>query len=718
MSKHFQYFLLSLLIIGIILPGCGSRNISDSDSDSDEKYILIKDYEPQPFTNDQLKNFMNQSDSFVPSIVVRSSGSTGNISSTSSSDRICSLLEMALAKSSGFDVRDRSIFESAVLSHQRVSISNKADSVYLKLYEATGVDLLMEVTNYSLNDEYPVTGYYDKKGKFREFDTINEGTEKDPRMVHPRYIFRGMSLTIKVIILKDNLVGGSYSYYYVPCAESKGGAVITQMYPLRYWVPYESSRDLEAVLDDERGARYMERNQRLDRAMENFISEEVIPGIVNDMKKGDKKADYLTEEMEYRSYSSNNHNGRYSLSSLLESYEIQEILDRYQKAVSSKNKRLADNIESDLWEIEREVDNNPVIPKSVKKEFAQYIEAEEDEIKESAMYNSNSEKKGKRSFIKNTSTTNKRVEEKSSRYSNDKIKQNGIKESLSDDEYTLESLLKVYEVQIKLDNYKEAISNKDKKRASAIEDELWKIEKLVEDNNRIPESVREDFCEYIESAEDDIERNSKKSSKKAKNQQVETIVNTDVTPVNSFGKISSAIEKMIEVKLDEKIAAQKAKVMTNNSSEVIKLQSELSQLKNDYDKWYYLDYDAINEINQFVSTTTFAAGIECPSTESNHVSFYLPMMKEVTDADEVIYLFLDGKCIGVGTNRKGFFVDIDNSDNSSTFRQLSIYGAIPLRNGSIEKKQLFESLIRFDLRHLFIFEREMSKVQLKKLKLQ
>ena len=83
-------------------------------------------------------------------------------------------------------------------------------------------------------------------------------------------------------------------------------------------------------------------------------------------------------------------------------------------------------------------------------------------------------------------------------------------------ENTLESLLRYYRIQEKLKQFWECHYRKDKKQAEAIEDELWEIEKIVKNNNSIPESVRREFRDYIEDEEDRLEEEANKARKEAK----------------------------------------------------------------------------------------------------------------------------------------------------------------------------------------------------------
>lgn len=77
-----------------------------------------------------------------------------------------------------------------------------------------------------------------------------------------------------------------------------------------------------------------------------------------------------------------------------------------------------------------------------------------------------------------------------------------------------ESLLLYYGIKEKLDDYRKALYAKNEDLAEEIEDELWEIEKMVKSDSSIPESVRKDFVKYIESTEDDIEKDAKRNRRR------------------------------------------------------------------------------------------------------------------------------------------------------------------------------------------------------------
>ncbi len=73
-----------------------------------------------------------------------------------------------------------------------------------------------------------------------------------------------------------------------------------------------------------------------------------------------------------------------TLESLLRYYRIQEKLKQFWECHYRKDKKQAEAIEDELWEIEKTVSNNNSIPESVRREFRDYIEDEEDRLEEDA----------------------------------------------------------------------------------------------------------------------------------------------------------------------------------------------------------------------------------------------------------------------------------------------------------------------------------------------
>ena len=70
---------------------------------------------------------------------------------------------------------------------------------------------------------------------------------------------------------------------------------------------------------------------------------------------------------------------------------------------------------------------------------------------------------------------------------------------------TLDGLCRKHGVYGLLSRYETAIRNDNGKAAKNIEDQLWAIEKMIKNDGSIPKYLREQFVDYIEDKEDEIE---------------------------------------------------------------------------------------------------------------------------------------------------------------------------------------------------------------------
>ncbi|MDL2305479.1 hypothetical protein LJC72_09110 [Bacteroides sp. OttesenSCG-928-D19] len=270
MKRQINRLVVLVVVISILFPcvslaqGIGTIKVTESSRSEN-------------FTNDQLRNLLKQID--YPSVVVRNLyTSSSDVSSNANSAQICSILEMGLAKN-GLDVRDRSLFDNVL---KATSANNTHQVDYQKLYEQTQVDLLMEISSYSINDYYQVDRYW-TGNRSRFFPKTQKIVNGKKVKYNPTYILRGMSISVKVIILKDNLIGGTYFYTYVPCSESDGGGVITRLKPLRY-IPPRGGRDIEAMVNEDNSSLLQSKSEKLEYIMESFIINTVVPQMMADMK--------------------------------------------------------------------------------------------------------------------------------------------------------------------------------------------------------------------------------------------------------------------------------------------------------------------------------------------------------------------------------------------------------------------------------------------------
>ena len=128
--------------------------------------------------------------------------------------------------------------------------------------EKTQTDLLLEITDYTIDDYYEVKTYKvgDRQTPFKSYSIPDDSDPKGKRTitVNPSYEFRGMSIEVKIIVLKDNIIGGTYRYFYVPCSEEDGGCEIIsfggynmrtrQFIPLKYRYGRNQPQDIDDIM--------------------------------------------------------------------------------------------------------------------------------------------------------------------------------------------------------------------------------------------------------------------------------------------------------------------------------------------------------------------------------------------------------------------------------------------------------------------------------------
>ncbi|GHT03862.1 hypothetical protein AGMMS49525_09590 [Bacteroidia bacterium] len=250
-------------------------------------FIKINPERTDNYTNPTLKKFFQGNEGaavIVRDLEGRTSEKVQNasLSQTSGTARICQLLEQGLLKN-GFNVRDRQLFEA---------VADKTDKNldYAELHKKTEVDAIFEVTSFNW-DKYEVNNYYE------------DGVQKsfDPKFNERVYDLYGFSIEIKVIMLQNNIVGGTYKYFYTPCDSDLGGCLLTKIEDNSItYIPLETSKPevlgnasssfLGKIKGEDKkkqeyvATRTQSNEEKFEKAVSKFITDTVIPGIVSDIK--------------------------------------------------------------------------------------------------------------------------------------------------------------------------------------------------------------------------------------------------------------------------------------------------------------------------------------------------------------------------------------------------------------------------------------------------
>jgi hypothetical protein len=245
-------------------------------------FIKITPEETVNYTNPSLRKFMQENEGAA--VIVRDlagQSSYASLTQATGTARICQLMEQGLLKNN-FNVRDRQLFEA---------VAEKTDKNvdYAELHNKTGVDIIFEITSFNW-DRYEVNHYYQDRAQ-KPFDPKNNA------VVYDLY---GFSIEVKIIMLQNNVVGGTYKYYYTPCDETLGGCLITKLgrtsityIPLESATPEVLGDNLGKKKKDEKkddkkeenvAARVESRYEKFEKTVVKLITNTIIPRIVADIR--------------------------------------------------------------------------------------------------------------------------------------------------------------------------------------------------------------------------------------------------------------------------------------------------------------------------------------------------------------------------------------------------------------------------------------------------
>lgn len=171
---------------------------------SSTKTIKFSDKEPDVYTTDNLKTFLDKNKR--PKVVLRVPDASQNTTAQESVDYLYNSIENQLL-ASGFVVRDRQLFNQIIGND-----NNNID--YEKIKEKSDTDLIIELTKLDPSIVYETNTYYDKKDKEK---TETEGT-------YERF---GASVEFKVVSISNNEYAGMYKFNYTPCTD---GCVISKSF--------------------------------------------------------------------------------------------------------------------------------------------------------------------------------------------------------------------------------------------------------------------------------------------------------------------------------------------------------------------------------------------------------------------------------------------------------------------------------------------------------
>ncbi|MDB5132198.1 MAG: hypothetical protein JWR02_1947 [Mucilaginibacter sp.] len=202
MKKFHLLFIVCLLIFS-----CSSIRMIKYQKQSDDV-----------FANHNLKEYLKSNAS--PKIVLRvpntNDKATSNTVINQNNNVLYNAIEKELLKE-GFNVRDRGLFNEI--------IDKSKSTDYTKIGEETNTDLILEVVSIDPSVMYSTNKI-----------TIVSGEKSTDQVQQIDYKKSGASVEFKLILVKNNEIGGNYKFNYTPCSEGC---------PLTDWSYNKKSRQLE-----------------------------------------------------------------------------------------------------------------------------------------------------------------------------------------------------------------------------------------------------------------------------------------------------------------------------------------------------------------------------------------------------------------------------------------------------------------------------------------
>ncbi len=180
-----KFFLLTSIITLVILSSCSIK----------EGYIKLKPIPDELIATEKIRAFLQQNPH--PSIVLRVPQNTAGATQSDPNSHLYIAIEKELVLQ-GFNLKDRGLFNQV--------INSQKDLDYSKITDLTGTDLILELIK--VDTKIP-------------FNTNRAYTKKDVKVIlkNINYLRYGASIEFKLILVKNNEYGGSYTFTLTPCTE-------------------------------------------------------------------------------------------------------------------------------------------------------------------------------------------------------------------------------------------------------------------------------------------------------------------------------------------------------------------------------------------------------------------------------------------------------------------------------------------------------------------
>jgi hypothetical protein len=160
-----------------------------------EGYLKLKQTPDELIAPERIRAFLKENPN--PSIVLRVPQSTSGATQADPNSHLYTAIEKELVLQ-GFNLKDRGLFNQV--------LNSQAGLDYSKINELTGTDLILELIKVDRKVPFNTNIAYTKKNVETVLQDIN-------------YLRYGALIEFKLILVKNNEHGGSYTFTITPCTE-------------------------------------------------------------------------------------------------------------------------------------------------------------------------------------------------------------------------------------------------------------------------------------------------------------------------------------------------------------------------------------------------------------------------------------------------------------------------------------------------------------------
>lgn len=136
-----------------------------------------------------------------------------------------------------------------------------------------------------------------------------------------------------------------------------------------------------------------------------------------------------------------------------------------------------------------------------------------------------------------------------------------------------------------------------------------------------------------------------------------------------------------------------------------KKRSELKKMRTTLDRLLYLNASEVDKVNQFVLSSIEDTGPASVNDDSNILFFMNGVKKPHTES--VLYIFVDGSCVGAGSSSKGFNCTCFYDDSDTSMHELVIIQGV--QNNKRTRLTVYSSPALFSIKKKYVFEGILNK---------